>query len=121
VQIAPPTFPARSNEEKWREQQSEREIFDAPRRYTTVGSELWWFDPVNQQHVILGSFSGEFDVQATFTLHSQGVVALEVPYPVNQRYVTAISPAHQQRIAEAGFGEWIETYVFLTPNVRPLS
>lgn len=120
--IVAPTFPPLSNEERWRGQQVGRDVFAAPRAYTTTSSELWWYDPVNQQHVILGSFAGTFEAQARFTLLGQGVEALEVPYRVNQRYgLTALSPALVQRIAEAGYDEWIETYVFLTPNVRPLS
>ncbi len=103
-------------------QQIDRQVFATPQSYRTTGSELWWYDPVNQQHVILGTISGEFVTQAQFTLRGLGVPALEVPYQVNQRYgLTALSPALIARIEAAGYGEWIETYLFLTPNVKPTS
>jgi hypothetical protein len=115
-----PTAQALTHEERWRRQQKERDVFEAVRTYTTTGSELWWFDPVNQQHVILGTIAGDFQVQARFTLAGQGIAALEVPYHVNQQYgLTSLSPALLERIQAAGYGEWIETYVFAGPNVRP--
>ncbi|NTV64499.1 MAG: hypothetical protein HGA65_13310, partial [Oscillochloris sp.] len=108
------------SEERWRAQEINRVIVDPPQIYTTSSSELWWFDPINQQHIILGTFSGDFLVQAQFTLRSQGVEALEVPYQVNRSYgLTALSSAIMDRITVAGNGEWIETYVFVRPNVVP--
>ncbi|HMQ29133.1 MAG TPA: hypothetical protein PKD53_00325 [Chloroflexaceae bacterium] len=115
-----PTAAALTNEERWRAQQIERRPFEAPRPYLTTGSELWWYDPLNQQHVILGRLTGDFQGQAEFTLRGQGVGALEVPYQVNQSYgLTALSPALLERIQAAGYYDWIETYVFLTPAVTP--
>lgn len=113
-----PTLAAQSNEDRWRSQQLNREVFAAPQRYTTNGSELWWYDPVNQQRVVLGSFSGDFLAQAQFILFGLGVEALEVPYQINTSYgLTAVSPAILARIEAAGYDEWIETYVLLTPNI----
>ncbi len=115
--IVPATPQALSNEKRWRDRQVDRQIFDGLQRYVTSGSDLWWFDPVNQQHLRLGSFRGEFAAQARFRLADYGE-ALEVPYQVNQRYgITALSPAVLDRIAAAGYDEWIETYVLLSPNV----
>ncbi len=115
-----PTAAPLTNEERWRAQQIGRRPFEAPRPYFTTGSELWWYDPLNQQHVILGRLTGDFQGQAEFTLRGQGVSALEVPYQVNQSYgLTALSPALVDRIRAAGYGDWIETYVFLTPAVTP--
>jgi hypothetical protein len=115
-----PTPAALSNEERWRAQQIDRTPFEGPRPYYTSGSELWWYDPVNQQNVILGRITGDFQGQAEFVLRGQGVVALEVPYQVNLGYgLTALSPVLLDRISAAGYSEWIETYVFLTPNVAP--
>jgi hypothetical protein len=96
-------------------------VFDGLRSYSTTGSELWWYDPVNQQHVILGRITGEFVAQAQFLPRGQGVSALEVPYQVNVSYgLTALSPAILERITQAGYaGDWIETYVFLSPDVTP--
>lgn len=118
--IVLPTLETLTNQERWRREQIGREPFPAVRSYATTGSELWWFDPVQQQHVILGTIAGTFEVQATFTLRGQGIAALEVPYQVNRQYgLTALSPALVGRIQAAGYGEWIETYVFDGSNVQP--
>jgi hypothetical protein len=109
---------ARSNEERWRAQQLNRVVFASPQRYNTSNSQLWWFDPVNEQHILLGSFSGDFEAQAVFVLAAQGVDALELPYQVNRLYgLTALSPALLDRIRAAGYGDWIETYVIMNANV----
>jgi hypothetical protein len=115
-----PTPRPLSNLERWRAQQENREVFASLRTYTTPGSELWWYDPVNQQHVILGTFSGTFTAQAEFTLANRDVSALEVPYQVNSMYgLTSLSPAFVQRIREAGYTDWIETYVINDERVQP--
>ena len=120
-QLPPLTLPtptSATNEERWRAQQIARTPFDAPRPFYTTGSELWWYDPINQQSVILGRFTGDFQGQAEFTLRGQGVAALEVPYMINTSYgLTALSPVLLERIRAAGYTEWIETYVFFTPDV----
>jgi hypothetical protein len=102
-------------------QQQDRVLFGGLAPFYTNGSELWWYDPLNQQHVILGRITGDFVAQAQFVLRGQGVQALEVPYQVNLSYgLTALSPALLERIRAVGYeSEWIETYVFLTPNVLP--
>lgn len=116
--LALPTIVPQSNEERWRAQQIERSPFEGPRPYFTTGTELWWYDPVNQQSVILGRITGDFLGQAQFTLRGQGMASLEVPYQVNVSYgLTALSPVVLERIRAAGYTEWIETYVFLTPDV----
>lgn len=118
--LALPTHEPLTPEDRWRAQQRDRRPFEAPRPYYTTGSELWWYDPVNQQSVILGRITGEFLGQAEFVLHGQGVPALEVPYQINISYgLTALSPVLVERIMAAGYTEWIETYVFLTPDVTP--
>lgn len=108
-----------TNEERWRAQQQDRVVFEALVPFTTSGSELWWYDPVNQQHVILGVITGDFLAQAQFQLIGQGLGAVEVPYQVNVGYgLTALSPAILGRIAAAGYeSDWIKTYVFLSPDV----
>lgn len=115
-----PTLPSLSPEERWRAQQLDRQIIDPPRVYNTKRSGLYWYDPVNQQKVLLGVLSGDFMVQATFTFREDGQPALEVPYEVNRGYgITALSPAVLERIRAAGYSDWIETFVFLTPEVQP--
>lgn len=116
--LALPTQAPITNEQRWRAQQINRLVLEPMPTYTTVSSELWWYDPVNQQHVILGTFTGDFVAQARFTLRGQGIEALEVPYQVNRSYgLTALSSVLVDRIRAAGNEEWIETYVFVTPNV----
>ncbi len=118
--IVPPTLPPLTNQERWRVQQANREVFETPQVYTTSGSQLWWYDPINQQHIVLGNFSGPFAAQAQFQLVGQGgVAALEVPYQINQNYgLTALSPALVQRLRDAGYEDWVETYVILSPDVQ---
>jgi hypothetical protein len=115
-----PTLPALSNEERWRFQQLNRQIFSELRLYTTKRSELYWYDPINQQSVLLGVINGEFTAQAIFTFRENGQLALEVPYEINRSYgLSALSPAVIARIRAAGFTDWIETFVFLTNEVQP--
>lgn len=118
--VTPPTLQPLTTQERWRREQLDRQPFEGVHIYNTSGSEVWWFDPLQQQHVILGTIAGDFQVQAMFTLRGQGIQALEVPYQVNQSYgLTSLSPALVQRIQAAGYGEWIEAYVFDSPNVQP--
>lgn len=92
----------------------------APHPYTTRNAELRWYDPLNQQHLVLGRISGDFLVQATFVLRNQGLPALEVPYRINVSYgLTALSPAHVERLKAAGYVDWVETYVLASPDVYP--
>jgi hypothetical protein len=81
-------------------------IWEEPRRYRpqnpsptsnagglsrSIGGEFWWYDPINQQHVILGTFAGDFLAQAQFTLRGQGIEALEIPYQVNRAIASPLS------------------------------
>jgi hypothetical protein len=118
-----PTLPTVSYEQRWRNQQENRVVFEGgPRTYNASGLvDLWWFDPVSQQSVRLGSIRGPFLAQAQFVLRGQGAEALEVPYQINVDYgLTTISPAFVERMARAGYTEFVETYVYLTPEVSPL-
>lgn len=119
--LAIPTIPSISHQERWRAQQQDREVFPELLPFATSDSQLWWYDPVNQQHVILGVITGDFLAQARFRLLGQGLDALEVPYQVNVSYgLTALSPAILGRIAAAGYeSDWIETYVYFSPEVTP--
>lgn len=120
VTIVLPTRPRLSYQEQWRQQQTQREVFPTLRAYTTTGSELRWYDPINQQHVVIGTLSGQFDAQARFVLAGSHDDALEVPYHINTSYgLTAISSSLVQRMNEAGYTEWVEAYIVLTENVQP--
>ncbi len=115
-----PTLPALSNEERWRAQQLERKVFPQLRLYRANGTPLYWYDPVNEQPVVLGILNGEFTAQASFILRFSNEPALEVPYQVNQSYgISALSPVILERIHNAGYDQWIEAYVILTDNVQP--
>lgn len=105
--------------DRWRMQQSDRLVFDSMRYFMASSTQLWWYDPISQQYLIVGLLSGQFQVQAQFRLAGQEVTALEVPYEVNVSYgLTALSPALLERIAAVGYESgWIETYVFLAPDV----
>lgn len=117
-----PTLPVLSNEERWRAQQLDRQIFSELRLYTTKRSELYWYDPINQQSVLIGIINGEFMAQAAFTFRENNQPALEVPYQINRSYgLSALSPTLIERIRTAGYSDWIETFVFLTPDVQAKS
>jgi hypothetical protein len=118
--LAVPTLPVLNNEQRWRAQQENRSVFEGgPFAYVSRGStELWWYDPIAQQPVILGTITGEFLAQAQFRLRGQGVDALEVPYRINQDYgLTSLSAAFVERMQRAGYTESVEAYVFLTPEI----
>lgn len=121
VVIVPATRAPLSYNERWRQQQVDRQPFSQPETYTTTGSELFWYDPVYQQPVLLGTFSGPFEALATFDLRSTGQPALEVLYEVNKRYgLTALSPAIVERIEAAGYTDGvIDTYLIVDDNVQP--
>ncbi|WP_322513204.1 hypothetical protein [Chloroflexus sp.] len=117
-----PTLPVLSNEERWRAQQLDRQIFPELRLYTTKRSELYWYDPINQQSVLIGIINGEFMAQAAFTFRENNQPALEVPYQINRSYgLSALSPTLIERIRTAGYSDWVETFVFLTPDVQAKS
>lgn len=118
IGIVPATQKPISNNERWRQQQLDRVPLPEPQYYTTTGSALYWFDPVFQQAVLIGTFSGPFEVLATFRLRSTGEPALEVLYEVNKRYgLTAVSPSIVERIHAAGYGDVIDTYVLETDQI----
>lgn len=115
-----PTLPLLSNEERWRLQQLDRQVFPELRLYTTKRSELYWYDSVNEQEVLIGVINGEFMAQARFIFRKNNRLALEVPYHLNQSYgLSALSPALVERIHAAGYSDWIETFVYITPDIQP--
>ncbi len=118
VIVSAPPLPSYTNEERWRLQQRERQPFAAMQSFFTSNSQLWWYDPLQQQHLALGMFRGAFTVQARFILQSQNAPALEVPYQINRSYgLTALSPAIIERMQAAGYSEWVEAYVLETPDI----
>ncbi len=122
--IVPPTLPSFTPEQRWRMQQENRTVFEIPQTYVAHSqSKLWWYDPINQQHVLLGAFSGPFVAQASFYLPvKDNSEALEVPYEINQQYgLTALSPALVERMRAAGYTTWVETYVLVSSDIERLN
>jgi hypothetical protein len=110
-----------SVEERWRYVQVDRQPFaDGIQTWTTPSRQiLWWYDPVFGRAVKLGEIQGDFPAQATFRFRGQEVDAVEIPYNVNQSFGITLPPAIQDQIRNAGYGEWIETFVYRTEDIRP--
>ncbi len=124
ITIVPPMLPSFTPEQRWRMQQRDRTVFETPQIYVARSqSKLWWYDPINQQHVLLGTFSGRFVAQASFYLPvKDNAEALEVPYEINRQYgLTALSPALVERMHAAGYTTWVETYVLVSSEIEPLN
>ncbi len=106
-------------QERWRQLQEDRTVFDSPRQYVSTGSHIvWWFDPLFGQFLPIGEVQGVFLAQATFNLRGQWVQALEMPYHVNQDYEIEVPPAILQRMRNAGVGEWAEVFVYKTRDMN---
>ena len=120
VVIPQPSIPL-SNEQRWRAQQLERQVFDQQRLYIANDfSPLLWYDPLTGQSIEIGTIRGEFPAQAQFVLRSNRRLALEVPYRINNDFgLTAISEAVRERMRAAGYTESVEAYIEQTEAVVP--
>ncbi len=117
-ELAGVTLP--SVEERWRYVQVDRQPFESIQTWVTPSRQiLWWYDPVYGRTIKLGEIQGEFPAQATFRFRGQEVEALEIPYQVNQSFGITLPPAIVDQIRNAGYGEWIETFVYRTEDIRP--
>jgi hypothetical protein len=121
IAVIPATSGPLTNEQRWRAQQLDREVFDPRRIYVATDPvQLMWFDPLTGQSLEVGTVLGEFTTQAQFVFRPRNVSALEVPYRINQDFgLTAISPAVKQRMTNAGYTESVETYIIQTERVQP--
>ncbi|KAB8142551.1 hypothetical protein F8S13_13400 [Chloroflexia bacterium SDU3-3] len=122
VWIAIPTSLPRSNSARWLDQQADRTTFDQPKPYVaSTPVMLFWYDPITGQQLEIGYLIGDFMATAQFGLASRpGVVALEVPYHIDQDYgLTAISPVVKERMRAAGSEDLIQGYVILDAAVAP--
>lgn len=109
-----------SVEERWRYVQVDRQPFASVQTWVTPSRQiLWWYDPVYGRTIKLGEIQGEFPAQATFRFRGQEVEAIEIPYQVNQSFGITLPPAIVDQIRNAGYGEWIETFVYRTEDIRP--
>lgn len=108
------------SQDRWRYVQVDRRPFGGVQTYITPSKQiLWWYDPIFGRAVKLGEIQGDFPVQATFRFRGQEVDALEVPYQVNQSFGITLPPTIVDEIKKAGSGEWVETFVYQTSDIRP--
>jgi len=121
VVVIPQTAVPLNNEQRWRSQQVDRQVFDPQRLYIANNDvPLLWYDPVTSQSLEIGTIRGEFPAQAQFTLRSNRRPALEVPYRINQDFgLTAISEAIRARMRAAGYTDSVEAYIEQTEAVVP--
>lgn len=119
VVIVPEIRPL-TNEERWRAQQKDRVVFPEPRVYVARRpTTLYWYDPLSGQSLPVGTLLGPFTAQAAFTFVPANAPALEVPYRINGDFgLTSIAPSVRQRMAEAGYTEFVETYVLLSDAIE---
>jgi hypothetical protein len=109
-----------SVEERWRYVQVDRQPFESIQTWNTPSRQiLWWYDPVYGRTIKLGEIQGDFPAQATFRFRGQEVEAVEIPYNVNQSFGITVPPAIVEQIRSAGYGEWIETFMYRTEDIRP--
>lgn len=120
VRIVPATTAPQTNEERWRAQQLDRQVFDPPQIYRVVRrTPLFWFDPATGQILEIGTVLGDISVQARFRLRSTGEAALEVPYRINNDFgLTAISEAVRVRMEAAGYTVSVEAFVLESDAVQ---
>jgi hypothetical protein len=121
VVVIPQTAIPLNNEQRWRAQQLDRQVFDQQRLYIANNDvALLWYDPVTGQSLEIGTIRGEFPAQAQFILRNDRRPALEVPYRINQDFgLTAISEAVRARMKAAGYTESVEAYIEQTEVVVP--
>ena len=121
VIIVPLTPMPETNQQRWRAQQPDRKVNDPLRIYVALNPiTLWWYDPLTNQSVPIGTISGEFPAQAEFTLRGAQQAALEVPYIINVDFgLTAISEAVRERMKAAGYSQSVEAYVLRTTDIQP--
>ena len=71
VVVVPQTAVPLNNEQRWRTQQLNRQVFDQQRLYIANNDvTLLWYDPMTGQSLMIGTIRGEFPAQAQFTLRS---------------------------------------------------
>jgi hypothetical protein len=119
--IITPQLSSQTNEQRWRDQELNRQVFDPPRLYVAQSHVmLQWYDPATGQMLEIGTLFGVFPVQAEFALRDGNRPAFEVPYRINGDFgLTAISDAVVQRMHAAGYQESVEAYVLQSDAIQP--
>lgn len=121
VTVVPQPPPPLTNEQRWRAQQLDRQVFETRRIYVARSrTPLYWYDPLTGQTLEIGALLGDVTVQAHFVLRDGNRPALEVPYRINGDFgLTSISDAVRQRMQTAGYTESVEAYVLESDAVQP--
>jgi hypothetical protein len=103
-----------TNEQRWRAQQADREVFPPQVFLAKRPVTLWWWDPTTGQSLEVGTIIGPVTAQARFIFRPRQAPALEVPYRLNIDFgLTAVSPVVIERMKAAGSSESVEAYVLL--------
>lgn len=120
IMIVPRTASAQNNQQRWRAEQIDRQVLNPPQFYVaTKPTEVYWFDPVTGQSIVVGRIVGAFPAQASFTFRPSNTPALEIPYKIGQDLgLTALSPALTERLRVAGYMTYAEVYVLKDASVE---
>jgi hypothetical protein len=121
VIVVPRTVIPETNEQRWREQEQDRQVIQPPQIYVATSLiPLMWYDPLTGQSLQIGTIIGEFPVQARFMLRTTHQSALEVPYRINNDFgLTSISDAVRERMQDAGYTQSVEAFAIKTDAVQP--
>lgn len=119
--IITPQLSSQTNEQRWRDQELNRQVFDPPQTYVAHNHvTLQWYDPATGQVLEIGTLFGDFPVQAQFVLRDGNRPAFEVPYRINGDFgLTAISDAVVQRMHAAGYSESVEAFILQSDAIQP--
>ena len=119
IEVTPRLRATPTGDERWAAFATDRQLFDTPRRITTLQpTPLLWLDPRNGQVLEIGLLNGDFFATAQIVLTSDNSVAYEVDYRINQDFgLTSISEAVAMRMRDAGYAASVRAFVVVTDNV----
>jgi hypothetical protein len=119
IEVTPRMRATPTGDERWAAFTTQRQLFDTPRRITTLQpTPLLWLDPRNGQVLEIGLLNGDFIATAQIMLTSDTSAAYEVDYRINQDFgLTSISEAVAMRMRDAGYAASVRAFVVITDNV----
>lgn len=119
IEVTPRLRATPTGDERWAAFATQRQLFDTPRRITTLQpTPLLWLDPRNGQVLEIGLLNGDFIATAQIVLTSDNSAAYEVDYRINQDFgLTSISEAVAMRMRDAGYAASVRAFVVITDNV----
>jgi hypothetical protein len=119
IEVTPRLRATPTGDERWAAFTTQRQLFDTPRRITTLQpTPLLWLDPRNGQVLEIGLLNGDFVATAQIILTSDNSAAYEVDYRINQDFgLTSISEAVAMRMRDAGYAASVRAFVVITDNV----